>query len=806
MSITPLRVGSRGESDRRDASSSERVLSRLISTFEASSDPSSLRELRALARERDPELLGEGLLSLAGRMESRNEDAKAQLIYEAILELFPPFEKGTQGPALPDRAANSQNLRSLTPEGISRRAQERLALHQGSGSFGARFEMHARHFFHQASDPAMIAGMGAAGLVSNGLRLGVLSRLAARPASWMTRGFGARFGAGAASLAFEAPAFTAAVHGANAVLGRPQDMSQGGLGHELASGYLLLGALRLSGGAHRAFAQRFAAGGSLSPAQSFGMGLLEQGGTFGAILASQRAEQALGLRPASSGDAMAVDALATLLQFRVGSRFADAAFGPRYQGLMREMRARSDAVGAGLAPARATSGDSAAWAPARGAATPAFAGPQLPNVLMMSSSRPPPKGAATLIPEPLSNEPSRVALRPPIPSVSEVQTIPTAAEALRQLREAAPKAQARRLKEIYQAGQLAALGLEVEQLARSSANAAEFAAARRRLQDLEAEFDLYYQAELGKTPVEQRWRRFQEWQNQLYPSDPAGLARVHRIARAMGLPDLFTFKAEAIKLKARVQNNQEAADYFHDLSLVRNFLRERGLNRAVESNPDGQLLSNLLLRGDGNCVTLSMLFAHFAGRIGRHLEIGLLPRHTFLVAKHGGAIDSILDFGTVLSKPYLARAIGPEMKALPAQHLLTLHLLNLGKRGVNEGDFGPAESTLSLARGLLPENPRPYLQLGSLHQRRGEVELAFQNYARVHALHPTDMHFYNNLRFRAWERLAVGQYREAEEALKQMNELRADDVDVLRGLKLIYERTNRRREAAEMQDFIEAME
>ncbi|HEX5033973.1 MAG TPA: hypothetical protein VFW62_05790, partial [bacterium] len=258
--------------------------------------------------------------------------------------------------------------------------------------------------------------------------------------------------------------------------------------------------------------------------------------------------------------------------------------------------------------------------------------------------------------------------------------------------------------------------------------------------------------------------------------------------------------------KARVQKSQEAADYFHDLSLVRNFLRERELNRAVESNPDGQLLSNLLLRGDGNCVTLSMLFAHFAGRIGRHLEIGLLPRHTFLVTKHGGAIDSILDFGTVLSKPYLARAIGPEMKALPAQHLLTLHLLNLGKRGVNEGDYGRAETTLSLARGLLPENPRPYLQLGSLHQRRGEVDLAFQNYARVHALHPTDMHRYNNLRFRAWERLAVGQYREAEEALKQMNELRADDVDVLRGLKLVYERTDRRREAAEMQDFIEAME
>ncbi|HEX5033934.1 MAG TPA: hypothetical protein VFW62_05590, partial [bacterium] len=329
-------------------------MSRLISTFEASADATFLPELRALARERDTELLGEGLLSLAGRMESRSQDAKAQLIYQTVLELIPPLDKGGLG-------------------GISRRAQERLAVQQGEGSFGARFETHTRHFFAQASDPAMIAGMGAAGLVSNGLRLGVLSRLAARPASWMTRGFGARFGAGAASLAFEAPAFTAAVHGANAVLGRPQDSSLEGLGHELASGYLLLGALRLSGGAHRAFAQRIAAGGSLSPAQGFGMGLLEHGGTFSAILASQRAEQALGLRPVSSNGAMAVDALATLLQFRVGSRFADAAFGPRYQGLMREMRTRSEMISP-RAPGDGWLGLGSAGE--FGFSEPAFAGPQ----------------------------------------------------------------------------------------------------------------------------------------------------------------------------------------------------------------------------------------------------------------------------------------------------------------------------------------------------------------------------------------------------------------------------------------------
>jgi tetratricopeptide (TPR) repeat protein len=732
-------------------------------------------ELLALSRERDAELLGEGLLSLAGRLERAGGEGKAELVYEAAL-----------------------GLDSSSSLSFGSRAQDRLAALRGGGSFGARFEVQARHFFQEVSDPALIAGMGAAGLVANGLRLGVLSRLASRPAGWLTRGFGARFSAGAVSLAFEAPAFTAAVHGANAVLGRPQELSFNGLGRELASGYLLLGALRFSGGVHRTLAQRFAGAGTLTPAQRFGLSLLEQGGTFGAILASHRAEQSLGLRPAVAGDAMAFDALATLLQFRVGSRLADQAFGPRYQNAMREIQVRSENVLPRMPSGREFFGIAAE---SRGL-QPAFAGPELPNVLQMSSR--PPKGLSTpILPPPLASEPSRVSRRP---RPSQVRTLPTAAETLQQLRELAPQARARRLKEIYQRGQLASVGLEAEYQAQDSADVGEFARARKRLQDLESEFDLYYQAEVGNTPVEQRWQRFQQWQNQLYPTDPTGLNRVHKIARAMGLPDLFAFKTEGINVKARIRRNQETADYYHDLSLVRDFLRDRGLNRADAFSDNGRLLSNLLLNGDGNCVTLSMLFAHLAARVGRSLEIGLLPRHTFLVTKAGGAVDSILDFGMVVSKPYLARAIAPEAKPLPAQHLLTLHLLNLGKLGVDRGEYEPAQATLALARDLMPENPRSYLQLGRLHQHRGEVELAFQNYRSVHTLHPTDLNRYNSLRFRAWERIAVAQYREAEEALRQMNELQPADADVLRALKLVYERTNRPKSAAEMQSYIDVLE
>lgn len=781
MTILPLRVGLGEGSERRIASFSDQILPSLIENI-GSVDASLHAELVALSRETDGELLGEGLLSLASRLETRGQEAQAQLVYEALVS-------AENGPAA----------------SIATRARQRLAVYQGGGSFGARFEMHSRHLLRDATDPSLLAGMGAAGLVSNALRLGVLSRLMARPAGWFTRGFGARFSAGAVSLAFEAPAFTAAIHGANAVLGRPQDLSLSSLGHELGSGYLLLGALRLSGGLTHALGENLARGGALTSSQRLGLSVLEQGGTFGAILAANKAEQFFNLRPRANGENMAFEALATLLQFRVGSRMAESAFGPAYHGAMREMQVRSENLGPragnGGGIFEGLTGEALAPAGANGL-HPTLEGELLAPILQMSS-RPPPKGVVSLMPE-TSGVPRRVEI--PRPSDSRVTALPTATELLNQWRALKAPARARRLKEIYESGHLATLALEAEfHSQRASISADDLIASRARLQSLEADFENFYTAESAKVAPEQRWERFQKWQNELYPNDPAGLNRVQKIAQAMGLPNFFSFKTEAINLKARVRRSQEAADYYYNLSLVRNFLRSEGLNRAEIDNHDGKLLSNLLLRGDGNCVTLSLLFAHLASRVGIPLELGLLPRHTFLVTKTGGAIDSILDFGMVLSKPYLARAIGPENKPLPAQHLLTLHLLNLGKLGVDRGEHAAAETSLVLARDLLPKNPRPYLQLGRLNQHQDNVAGAFENYRAVQALHPTDMHRYNNLRFRAWERIAVGDYRVAEESLRQMNDLAPSDIDVLRALKLVYERSNRPKSAAEMENLIEVM-
>ena len=86
------------------------------------------------------------------------------------------------------------------------------------------------------------------------------------------------------------------------------------------------------------------------------------------------------------------------------------------------------------------------------------------------------------------------------------------------------------------------------------------------------------------------------------------------------------------------------------------------------------------------------------------------------------------------------------------------------------------------------------------------MDLAFQNYRSVHSLHPDDMHRYNNLRFRAWERIAVGQYAEAEVSLRRMNDLQPADIDVLRALKHVYERSGRPKSAAEMQNLIDIMD
>ncbi len=339
-----------------------------------------LAEWDALAREREAQSFFEGLLGLAERQERAGGLELAGEIYAAVVgaNLGPHSrreDEASGGFALPHRAGG-RTPTSLGPVALGgapgsplqQRAQRRLDAILGRGDNLARAEFLGRRLAAEACDPATLAAMGLAGFAFRMTRLATLSRLAASPAeNLLTRGLGARLLAGSAGFLLEAPTFTLAHRGADALLGREIDLSREALSRDFASGALTLLSLRLMGGLSHAALGRWAAGGGLGAnAARF---VLPQAAMFGGLLLSHRLETQLGLREAR-GDATAVtDALAALFSFHVGGRLAHHAFGESAAARERALEGQARILGAlnAPSPARTERGPlqhGLAWGPA----------------------------------------------------------------------------------------------------------------------------------------------------------------------------------------------------------------------------------------------------------------------------------------------------------------------------------------------------------------------------------------------------------------------------------------------------------
>ncbi|MCC6273642.1 MAG: helix-turn-helix transcriptional regulator [Deltaproteobacteria bacterium] len=283
-------------------------------------DETARSELRALDGESDPQLFFEGLLAFASRLEQDERLAAASTVYTAAAG------------AAPDQAQQA-------------RARTRLDAILGRGALGPRAEFLLRRLAREASSPAMLVGMAGAQAVFGATRLALLSRLAASPnTNLLTRGFGARALASAGAFALEAPAFTAFTRGAHALLGHSQDWSAPTLGRELASGYLTLGALKVT---HWGASALLGAGDGLRAAVAtegpLASRLLPQASALAGIYLGHALEVRLGLRPHQDGATALVDSLAMLLQFHVGGRLAGQAF-PRLASFERALQTRGEAM------------------------------------------------------------------------------------------------------------------------------------------------------------------------------------------------------------------------------------------------------------------------------------------------------------------------------------------------------------------------------------------------------------------------------------------------------------------------------
>ncbi len=235
---------------------------------------------------------------------------------------------------------------------IRDQAGARLDAVLGRGATGPRVEFLARRFSREVTSPTALFAMGTAGAVFKVARLATLSRLVANPSlGILSRGMGARAAAGLAGFMVEAPTFTFAGRFAGEVMGVQQDWTGGAVGRDLASSFLVLGGLKLAGGASAVTARQIgqissvgARSANVSWRMPHGVAarVLPQVGMFAGISLGHQLEQAAGIRPHQDGATNAVDSIALLLQFNMMGRLNRAAFGEGFHQWERGLELQAE--------------------------------------------------------------------------------------------------------------------------------------------------------------------------------------------------------------------------------------------------------------------------------------------------------------------------------------------------------------------------------------------------------------------------------------------------------------------------------
>lgn len=241
-------------------------------------------EINSLATETDPQLRREGCLRLAGRLESRYPALAAQIYADLAQE--------------------------KTSDGLSDKAGERLAVLQGSGSFGARAERLFRQVGDQLFDPKILVPMMAGTMVFSSTRALLGARLA-MGGGW---GPGLAGRALASGLAFgaEVPTFV--------LLQRQMRSPSASLGEDLLHGGISLGLLKLSALAIAA------------PLRSLpNVGALHHAAGGLSLFAANFLEQSAGLRPKSDAGTALAESFLSYFTMSAGMELGRSLLGRGFQ-------------------------------------------------------------------------------------------------------------------------------------------------------------------------------------------------------------------------------------------------------------------------------------------------------------------------------------------------------------------------------------------------------------------------------------------------------------------------------------------
>lgn len=256
--------------------------------------------VQSLLKEPNTELFLQGLWKLGLLLESQDRLASAGHIYSAIAQ-----------------ASDSP---------LGKCASRRLEALQGTGGGSSRLEILQQRFLQDAADPAALLTMGIAGAAFRVTRLGVMSRLRCLPsAGLLSRGLGLRAASAGAGFLAETVSFTTVGRAL-----RESNPAAPDFPREWASGALMLGALKVMGGAS-GLVQGSRIRSGLFPK------VLPQIGMFGGILLGNQLQVALGLKAPQQGATAFFDAAATLLQFNVAGHLAKGVLGPDFANWENKM-------------------------------------------------------------------------------------------------------------------------------------------------------------------------------------------------------------------------------------------------------------------------------------------------------------------------------------------------------------------------------------------------------------------------------------------------------------------------------------
>ncbi len=316
-------------------------------------------EIASLYAEPNPRMFFESLLHLAMRLEAEDRLEAATAIYSSLASgALPasahPLPPGGRGdPYIPAPKEASPSLlggagersweEAKVPEEIQSRASQRLAAIAGTGASGLRAEFLLRRLAQGAVEPTTLLGLSAASLGFRAVRLATMSRLAGAPAAnWLSRGLGARAAAGLAGFGTEAVVFPLATRLGGLALNRDLAWTAGHTGRELATSYIVLGALKLGGMGAQGLGNNLTVGARHAvPLPLFARHSLSQAGMLGGIFLGHKAEEAVGLRSKLNGATTLVDSLAMWLQSNVGGRLARGIMGERLHHWERELESQA---------------------------------------------------------------------------------------------------------------------------------------------------------------------------------------------------------------------------------------------------------------------------------------------------------------------------------------------------------------------------------------------------------------------------------------------------------------------------------